>query len=77
MQGFRDLRLATRSIRRAPFVSAVIVASIGLGIGVNTTVFSWLQAIVLEPIPGVIHASAFRLVEPRTEGGGYPGTSWL
>jgi predicted permease len=53
------------------------VASIGLGIGVNTTVFSWLQAIVLEPIPGVIHASAFRLVEPRTEGGGYPGTSWL
>lgn len=77
MQGLRDLREATRSIRRAPFVSAVIVASIGLGIGVNTTVFSWLQAIVLEPIPGVTHASAFRIVEPRTEGGGYPGTSWL
>jgi predicted permease len=77
VQGLRDLREATRSIRRAPFVSAVIVASIALGIGVNTTVFSWLQAIVIQPIPGVKDASAVRLVEPRTERGGYPGTSWL
>jgi predicted permease len=76
-QGLRDLREATRSIRRAPFVSAVIVVSIGLGIGVNATVFSWLQAVVIQPIPGVSDASALRLVEPRTERGGYPGTSWL
>jgi predicted permease len=73
----RDLRHALRSIRRAPFLSAVVVASIGLGIGVNTTVFSWLQAVVFEPIAGVTDASALRLVEPRTETGGYPGTSWL
>jgi predicted permease len=77
VQGLRDLREAARSIRRAPFVSAVIAASIGLGIGVNTTVFSWLQAVVIQPIPGVRDASAVRLVEPRTERGGYPGTSWL
>ncbi|MBI3492345.1 MAG: ABC transporter permease, partial [Acidobacteria bacterium] len=73
----RDLVHAWRAIVRMPFVAAVVVVSLGVGIGVNTAVFSWLQAMVLQPLPGVPEASSFQLVEPRAETGSYPGVSWL
>src|SRR4029079_17738031 len=50
--------------------------SLGVGIGVNTAVFSWIQAMVLQPIPGVASASAIQLVEARADTGSYPGVSW-
>ena len=61
-----DLRYALRAIARMPLVAAVTIVSLGAGIGVNTVVFTWIEAIVLKPIPGVEDASAFYLVEPRT-----------
>jgi predicted permease len=71
-----DLRHACRSIARMPVLATVIVLSLGMGIGVNTVVFSWIQARVLEPIPGAVDGAAVRLVEPNPEGGHYPGASW-
>jgi predicted permease len=73
----RDLRHALHTLRRTPFVAALVIVSTAVGIGVNTTVFSWLDAVVLQPIAGVRDAGAVRVVEPRTERGGYPGASWL
>jgi len=72
-----DLRNAGRSISRMPGLAAVIVVSLAIGIGVNTTIFSWIQMILFEPMPAVRGAANFLLVEPRTETGGYPGASWL
>ena len=72
-----DLRQAWRMIGRMPGLAAVVVISLGVGIGVNTAVFSWIQAMVLQPIPGVADASGVQLVEPRAETGSYPGASWL
>lgn len=72
----QELRHAVRGLARVPFVSAVIIASLGIGIGVNTVVFSWIQALVLRPIPGVSDASRFYLVEARAESGSRPGSSW-
>ncbi len=72
-----DLRNAVRSISRMPGLAAVIILSLAIGIGVNTTVFSWIQLILFEPVPAVNGAANFLLVEPRAETGGYPGTSWL
>jgi predicted permease len=72
-----DLRNAARTIRRMPGLAAVIVVSLAIGIGVNTTIVSWIQMILLKPLPGVSGAADFLLVEPRTETGGYPGASWL
>lgn len=60
-----------------PALAAVVIASLGVGIGANTVVFSWIQAVVFSPIPGVRDASAFQLIEARTEAGMYPGSSWL
>ncbi len=71
-----NLRHALRSIARMPALSAVVVLSLGAGIGVNTVVFSWIQARVFKPIPGVRGASEFHLVEARTDTGLYPGVSW-
>lgn len=71
-----DLRQAWRMIRRTPVLAAVVVASLGIGIGVNTAVFSWIQAVVLRPLPGVAEASAFQLIEPRADIGSHPGASW-
>ena len=44
-----DLRQAWRMLGRMPGLSAVVIISLGVGIGVNTGVFSWIQALVLEP----------------------------
>ena len=73
----RDIGLALRSIGRMPLVAAVVVLSLGLGIGVNTVVFSWTQAVVWQPIRGVRDSGTFHLVEPRTDSGLYAGASWL
>jgi len=72
-----DLRHAARGVRGMPIVAAVIIASLAVGIGVNTVVFSWTQALVLRPLPGVPAASEVHLIEARTETGGRPGVSWL
>jgi len=72
-----DLRNAGRTISRMPGLAAVIIVSLAIGIGVNTTILSWIQLILLKPVPGVSGASNFLLVEPRSESGGYAGASWL
>jgi predicted permease len=70
------IRHAFRTISRMPGLAAVVVLSLGVGIGLNTAVFSWLQAIVLEPIPGVDRSGSYYHVEPKADTGTYPGMSW-
>src|SRR5260370_34352375 len=72
-----DLRNAGRTISRMPGLAAVIIVSLAIGIGVNTTIFSWIQMILFQPLPGCSGASNLLRVQPRTETGGYPGASWL
>ena len=70
------IRDAVRSIGRMPGLAAVVILSLGVGIGVNTAVFSWIQAIVLKPIPGVDDSGSFYHVDPKADTGTYPGMSW-
>ena len=49
----QDIRFALRGLRKTPGFALVAVLTIGLGVGVNTTVFTWMQALVLRPFPGV------------------------
>ena len=46
-----DLRQTVRHCRRAPVMAAVIVGSLTLGIGANTAVFSFVNAIQFRPLP--------------------------
>jgi predicted permease len=71
-----DLRQAWRMIWRMPGLASVVIVSLGVGIGVNTAVFSWIQAMVLQPIPGIVDAAGVQLVEARADTGSYPGVSW-
>ena len=48
---FQDLRFALRSLRRSPGFSAVVVAVLALGIGVNTMIFSMVYGCLLRPWP--------------------------
>ena len=64
-------------IGRMPGLAAVVILSLGVGIGVNTAVFSWIQAMVLQPVPGVADTGGFQLAEPHGDNGSYPGASWL
>ncbi|MFI5077101.1 MAG: ABC transporter permease [Vicinamibacteria bacterium] len=46
-----DLRLAARSLARAPLFTVVAIVSIALGIGANTAVFTLLDQVALRPLP--------------------------
>ena len=48
---FRDSRYASRSLRKGPGVAAAAIATLALGIGANTAIFSVFQGVVLEPLP--------------------------
>lgn len=52
----QDLRFALRSCGNRPAFSAVVVLSLAIGIGINTTIFTWLKAVYLNPLPGVTDA---------------------
>jgi predicted permease len=74
----RDVWFGLRILRRSPWFTAVAVLTLGLGIAVNTTVFSWIDTVLLHPFPGVGDAKDLALIETVMPTGEYLGaTSWL
>ncbi len=47
----RNVRLAFRTLFRTPFVTAVAVLSLALGIGANAAIFSLMDQVLLKPLP--------------------------
>ncbi len=65
---WQDFRFALRLVRRSPAFTLVAVATLGLGIGANTTIFSLLNALLWRP-PPAIHAPERLLQVARIQQG--------
>src|SRR5215207_2467943 len=62
LEGVRhDVRFGLRGLRRAPLATGVMVASVALGIGVATAVFTLADVMLFRPLP---YEGAERLVVP-------------
>ena len=51
-QLWNDVKHGARALAKDPGFAAVAVLTLALGIGANSTVFSWINATLLNPIPG-------------------------
>jgi hypothetical protein len=76
-----DVRYSIRSLRRPSVTSAIVVASLAIGIAANTTVFSFVNAIQFKPLPvrdeatlvDLSETSATQLCAGCGVGTSYPG----
>jgi predicted permease len=64
----KDLQYAARSLVRRPGFAAVVVLTLGLGIGLNAAVFSLVDAVLLRPLP-VERPEELAALFNREEGG--------
>ncbi|HXW55045.1 MAG TPA: ABC transporter permease [Candidatus Cybelea sp.] len=56
---FQDFRYGWRVLRSAPGFSIAAILTLALGIGANSTIFSWIDSTILNPIPGVKHTNQY------------------
>ncbi|MEM1247259.1 MAG: ADOP family duplicated permease [Acidobacteriota bacterium] len=70
----RDLLLGARRLTRTPTTSGIVVATLALGIGLNSLVFMLADTLVLRPLP---YGDPERLlsIETNTGGPGWYGSS--
>ena len=72
-----DVRHGLRSLLKSPGLTAAAIVSLALGIGANTTLFTWVKAVLLRPVPGAsdpasLHVAVITSRDGIPHGWSYP-----
>lgn len=57
MSMLQDLKCGVRGLTKSPGFAALAIVTLALGIGANTTIFSWINSTLLNPVPGLTNPS--------------------
>jgi predicted permease len=73
----RDVRYSLRMLGKNPGFAAVAILTIAIGIGASTTIFSWIRAVLLNPLPGASEPDRVVALESLTPSSEWVPTSYL
>jgi predicted permease len=74
-QAWHDVRFAVRLLRRGPIFTGVAVASLAIGIGANTTIFTVVNALLVRPRPGIVETGLVDIGRTQ-DGAGFDNMSY-
>ena len=72
----RDLRFGIRMALKSPGFTLVAVLTLAVGIAASTTVFSWIDTVLVRPIPGVTKGHELLSFESLTPNGEFMTSSY-
>jgi predicted permease len=73
---WQDVRYSLRMIAKAPGFAVIAILTLALGIGANSTIFSWINSALLNPVPGISHPSEVVSLTQGKPGGNPLGFSY-
>jgi putative ABC transport system permease protein len=74
---YQDLKYSVRMLRKNPGFACVVLITLALGIGANTAIFSFVNAVILNPLPFPDSARLVVINEISKEGAADIGVSLL